>query len=349
MQQNEMRVLRRARRIRLSVGLSTFALLLIALVISVSLGAMALSFEDAVRIIAGNVLSRETWLAGYGKNEIAVIWAIRLPRVLSAALCGAGLAVSGAVFQSLLGNPLADPYTLGISTGAAFGATAVIYANVIYGMALPVTPVAFAMALITLLVVLSMATKNHGIQTDRLVIAGMIVSTILSAAISFLKKLSGESVGAIVYWLMGSITGKQWADVSLLFYVLMPCMALCLWGSGDLNLMSLGDQTAQALGVHTQRTRALFLCCGALMTAACVSTCGIIGFVGLIIPHMLRMWLTSDNRALLPISALLGGLLLLIADDVSRLVGTGDMPVGVLTTLLGGPFFIYLFLRRRAV
>lgn len=339
--------LRAARRKHALVGTALAAALLAAVVVSVALGAMRLGFADTARVVAAKMLGSERLLERFRPNEIAVVWTIRLPRVLAAALCGAGLAVSGAVFQSLLGNPLADPYTLGISTGAAFGATGVIFLNVIYGLMLPVIPAAFGMALLTLLVVLTMARRGGGLSANTLVIAGMIISTILSSGISFLKKISGESVGAIVYWLMGSLTSKQWSDVALLSAVILPCTLLSCFAARDLNLLSLGDRTAQSLGVDTRRVRLVFLALGALMTAACVSVAGIIGFVGLIVPHMLRMWLTSDNRTLLPLSGLSGGLLLLLADNASRLLGKGDIPVGVLTTLLGGPFFIHLFLRRR--
>lgn len=339
--------LRRQRRRYAVTGLLLAAAALLLVAASAALGAMALPVHDTARILWGKLFGNAAALAPFADNKIAVVWAIRLPRVLSALLCGMGLSVAGAIFQSLLGNPLADPYTLGVSTGAAFGATAAIYCNVVYGLFVPVTPMAFLTALLALLAVLAIARRGGGFSAGTLVIAGMIVSTILSAGVSFLKKISGESVSAIVYWLMGSFSAKQWTDVALLAAVILPCIALACVGAQKLNLMSLGDRAAQALGIHPQRTRLVLLLAGALITAACVSTAGIIGFVGLIIPHMLRMWLTSDNRALLPLSALAGGLLLLLADDAARLLGNGDMPVGVLTTLLGGPFFIYLFLRGR--
>lgn len=336
-----------ARRRRcLLFGLVLSALALSCAVAGVSLGAMRLSFGEVTRILLAKLRGGEA-LSAFAQNEVAVVLAIRLPRVLCGLLVGMGLAVAGAIFQSLLGNPLADPYTLGISTGAAFGAAGAIYLNVTFAQSIPVTPAAFAMAAVTLLAVVFLAERGGGMKAGNLVVAGMIVSAILSSAISFLKMLAGESVSAIVFWLMGSLSAKTWNDVWLLLFIVPPCaLAACCLGA-DLNLMTLGERAAQGLGVDVKRARAAFMLLGALITAACVSVGGVIGFVGLIVPHMLRMGFASDNRVLLPLCAAGGALLLALADMAARLVGNGDVPVGVLTTLIGGPFFIYLFLRRR--
>jgi iron complex transport system permease protein len=176
--------------------------------------------------------------------------------------------------------------------------------------------------------------------------AGIIVSSIFQAGISFIKVLSGESVGAIVFWLMGSLSAKSWREAALLAWVILPSTALAFCFAGSLNILSLGSREAESLGVNAKRTRFLYLALGATITAVCVSVCGIIGFVGLIVPHLLRYSVTSDNRLLIPLSALSGGLLLAAADTCVRLLGSGEIPVGALTTLLGGPFFLYIFIRR---
>jgi iron complex transport system permease protein len=176
--------------------------------------------------------------------------------------------------------------------------------------------------------------------------AGIIVSAVLSAGISFIKMLSGEHVSAIVFWLMGSLSSKSWQDVLLLVLVIPPAIATACVFSGSLNILTLGNRTAESLGVSAKKTSFLYLLLGALITAVCVSVCGVIGFVGLVVPHLLRFVVPSDNRLLLPLSALLGALLLCAADTCARLISVGEIPVGVLTTLLGGPFFVFIFIKR---
>lgn len=307
------------------------------------MGAMQLGGEKTLQILWGGLTGN---LAGLRPNEFAVVWDIRLPRILCGAFVGAGLAMGGTIFQSLLRNPLADPYTLGVSTGAAFGAAAAIYAGIVYGVLIPTAAAAFLCAFVTLLVVILIARQGGGMRSSNLVVAGIIVSAILSSGISFLKMLAGENVSAIVFWLMGSLSSKTWSDVALVAPIVTVAGAIAIFMARDLNVMTLGDDTADSLGVDVRRVRLVYLVLGACITAACVSVSGVIGFVGLVVPHILRFWLTSDNRALLPLSALLGSLLLLLADNATRLLAAGEIPVGVLTTLLGGPFFIYVFLRR---
>jgi iron complex transport system permease protein len=177
--------------------------------------------------------------------------------------------------------------------------------------------------------------------------AGIIVSAIFQAGLSFLKMLSGENVGAIVFWLMGSFSARGWNDAALLVSSVIPALVCAVVFSRDLNILSLGEREALSLGVDAKRTRLLFLLLGTFLSAVSVAVAGIIGFVGLVVPHLLRFSVARDNRLLLPLSALGGAFLLLAADDVARLIGSGEIPVGVLTTLLGGPFFIGVFMRNR--
>lgn len=329
------------------LALIFIALSVVVLIFSVGVGAMNIPFGRVADIIFSKLTGNGERLAGFRQNEIAVIWEIRLPRVLAGYLVGAGLAAAGVVFQALLGNALADPYTLGVSTGAAFGASLMIVINLMLSKTYPLVPSAFLFAALALMVVMMMAEKGGGLKASNLIIAGMIVSAVLSSAISFLKMLAGENVSAIVYWMMGSVSAKSWSDLVFLFPLTVLGVLIALFHASSLNVMTLGDRAAEALGVEVKRVRLGLLLAGAMITAACVSTSGIIGFVGLIVPHMLRMAVSGDNRRLLPLSYLSGGLLLMLADDAARMIGHGDIPVGVLTTLLGGPFFIYLFLRKR--
>ncbi len=319
----------------------------IVAVVSISLGKADIDIVTLLKIVVGKFFSQESLLQNISQARIAIIWDIRLPRILTAIFVGSGLAVSGTVFQALLMNPLADPYTIGVSTGAAFGAVAAIYYNLfISAFVLPITPFAFAGALFTLLLVIKIATRNGYLSSVNLIIAGIIVSSILSAGISFLKSASGEQVSAIIYWLLGNLAAKTWRQVGLAAPIIGVGTLVCTYFAGDLNILSLGEKESRSLGVDTLKMRRIYLVIASLITAVCVSVSGIIGFIGLIVPHILRFALTSDNRALIPLSAFLGGMLLLLADNVSRVAFNVEVPVGVITTLFGGPFFIYIFISR---
>jgi iron complex transport system permease protein len=324
-------------------------LLVFSLIGTLTLGAARLSIVEIGKIIIGKCSGIPRLYAGIPQGLVAVIWELRLPRIISGILCGAGLAVSGVIFQGILQNPLADPYTLGISTGAAFGASLAILVSVTTGMVLSVPFFALAFAGLTLVLVLLIASQGGGMESGSLIMSGIIVSAVLSAGISFMKMVSGENVGAIVFWLMGSLSAKTWGDAALLVAIIPPASIAAAFFSAHLNILALGSRDAQALGVRVKPTRFLYLLLAAGIIASCVSVCGIIGFVGLIVPHLLRMACTADNRLLIPLSALAGGLLLCLADTGARLLGTGEIPVGVLTTLIGGPFFIFIFIRRRKI
>jgi iron complex transport system permease protein len=337
---------RRTRARCVFAGVILAALLFLLLTGTVGLGAVPISFFDVLKIIGGKLTGNSAVLAAFKDNVIAVVWEIRLPRIICGVFVGMGLATAGVIFQSILQNPLADPYTLGISTGAAFGASIAIFLNVAAGIFIPIPVLALIFALLTLTAVIAISLHGGGLISSNLIIAGIILSSILSAGISFIKMLAGENVSAIVYWLMGSLGSKEWSDVVLIAPVVVAALILAFIFADDLNVMTLGNRNAEALGVNVKRNRLFYLILASCITAVCVSVCGIIGFIGLIVPHILRFALTSDNRMLLPVSALLGGVLLCAADNVTRLLSNGEIPVGVLTTLLGGPFFIYIFLKR---
>lgn len=275
-----------------------------------------------------------------------VIMDVRLPRILTATLVGGGLAVAGCVFQSLLQNPLADPYTLGISSGAAFGAS-LAFILLIFGISLPstyVVPVfAFIGALATLYAVFFLSSPTSRLASNSLILSGIIISAILSAGISFIKFLADEQVNAIIFWLMGSFIGKTWSDVFLLLLIVVPCTAIIMIHSRDLDIMTFGERTSDSLGIDTATVRKRLLVVASLSTAICVSVSGIIGFVGLIVPHLVRMILGPGNRLLIPCSFLCGCILLLGADTITRVFLPTELPIGVLTALIGGPVFCYIF------
>ncbi|MDR2343379.1 MAG: iron ABC transporter permease [Spirochaetaceae bacterium] len=335
------------RKLCFSVIAALCALLPLVIIFSAGFGALRLSAGEVARILLGRLSGKTGMLDGISAGAAAVVFELRFPRILCAAFTGAALSAAGVIFQAILQNPLADPYTLGVSTGAAFGASLAIFLNMAAALTIPPPLSALIFSGLTLVAVLAVANRGSGLVTANLIMAGIIVSAVLQAGVSFLKMASGENVGAIVFWLMGSLSGRSWPDALLLAPVTSAAVFLAILFSRDLNLLSLGSRGAESLGLNVKRARLLYLLLGAALTAFSVSVCGVIGFVGLVVPHLLRFSLTPDNRLLLPLAALSGALLLTLADNAVRLIGSGEIPVGVLTTLLGGPFFIYIFIRRK--
>jgi len=317
--------------------------IIFSILISISIGSMKIDILKVFEIMLNKITLGNINFYGLKENEIAVVWEIRLPRTLCSVIVGMGLSAAGVIFQSVLQNPLADPYTLGVSTGAAFGASVAIFINITYNLFFPIALSALIFAFLTLIIVMTIAQKGGGFVTHNIIIAGIIVSSILSSGISFLKVISGENVSAIVFWIMGNLSSKNWNDVLILFPVIFTTIVTAFIFSNELNIISLGEKDAQSLGVDTKKLKYLYLIVGSVITAFCVSVCGVIGFVGLVVPHILRKWICCDNRILIPFSSLFGGLLLCVADNISRIISNGEIPVGVFTTLLGGPFFIYIF------
>jgi iron complex transport system permease protein len=331
----------------LIAGIILMILIALSVTMSVNFGTAEISFADVWKIIIGKIFNMPSIIGEIKDSSIAIVWNIRLPRILTGAMVGMGLAVSGTVFQSILMNPLADPYTIGVSTGAAFGASLAIYINIfLENIQVPIILFAFTAALITLSLVIVLAEKGRKFDSSSLIISGIIVSSILSAGISFIKNAAGEEVGAIVFWLMGSLVSRSWTHVHLLTPLIFFGTLICIFFSADLNIVSLGEDTSVSLGIETKKIRFIYLVTASLMTAACVSVSGIIGFVGLIVPHMIRFILTPDNRILIPLSGLLGSIVLMVSDNFSRVLFTNEIPVGIITTLLGGPFFLFIYLRR---
>ncbi len=325
------------------VVISLVLLLAGVIVLSAAMGVVRLPFIQVLAVV---------WEALGGRQPEdamawAIVWDVRLPRILTAAIVGAGLSVSGVVFQGILRNPLADPYTLGISAGAAFGACVAFFFNMSYLQGVSVGLCAFAGAVLTLAVVLYLSGgAAGGYSSNNLILSGIIVAAILSAGISFLKYAADERVSVIIFWLMGSFTAKTWMDAGIALGFVSLGTVVCLCFSRDLNLMALGDRAAASLGVDVKKSRLILLAAASLMAAVCVSVSGIIGFVGLLVPHMMRGVVGADTQWLMPVSLLAGAVLLLCADTFTRAVLPSELPIGVLTALIGGPFFCYVFKRQ---
>lgn len=276
---------------------------------------------------------------------------IRLPRVLVGAAAGGSLALAGVAAQGLLMNPLADPYILGVSSGAAFGASTVMSTR--FGEAwdgLGVPAAAFAGAGATLALVYALGRSQGRLSLHRFLLSGVVVGAFLWAAITLRLSLAGQDVQLLLYWLLGSLNGRDWRDLAMIAPALVVSWTVLFLFARELNLMSLGEESAHALGVSPERAKLLILGAAALATAAAVAVSGIIGFVGLMVPHIVRRLVGPDHRVLLPSAALGGGAFLVLADTVARgavIPSTlGELPVGVVTALAGAPFFIYLMRSR---
>jgi iron complex transport system permease protein len=318
-----------------------------ALAAAAGLGYIAVTPGEVLRIIFGRLPGAESLSAGMDGLLLRVVWEVRLPRIMTSALVGAGLASAGVVFQGILLNPLADPYTLGVSSGAAFGASLALLIGLDFLGPYTVCLLAFAGAAVTLLAVIRLSSVEGRMAPANLILSGVIVAAILSAGISFIKYLAGEQVAVIIFWLMGSLVSKTWLDAGLTLGAAVIGISVCFYFARDLNIMCLGERSAGSLGVDIRRVRLILLVTATLVSAVCVAVSGIIGFVGLLIPHLMRFLVGPDNRLLLPASALAGALLLLGADTITRAVLPHEVPIGVLTAIIGGPFFCYVFRRRQ--
>ena len=279
-------------------------------------------------------------------EERTILYSIRIPRVLLAGLVGAALSCAGVVFQALLRNPLADPYVLGVSGGAAVGA---ISAIVIGLGALPfgIPGLAFAGGLLSILLVWGLSGATGDRRTDRMLLAGIIVNAFFSALIMFLVSTAGgEQIHSVVFWLMGDLAMAAERDIGLAALFLAAGFVVMFFHARDLNILLTGEGTALQLGIPVQRTRMILLVSASLVTGAAVSVSGVIGFVGLVVPHIVRMRFGSDHRLLLPASLLFGSAFLMAADTVARIVlAPAELPVGVITALCGAPYFAYLMKR----
>ena len=293
--------------------------------------------------------------------EIAPEWAstletividIRLPRVMLAGLVGAALAAAGATYQGLFRNPLADPYLIGVAQGAALGAViGFLLPSGWHALGFGIIPLlAFAGALISTTVVYLLARVGKTLPVTTLILAGVALGALLSSIVSYLIISSGDKLHSIMFWLMGSFSLSQWSEVIMVLpYMLVGLVVLLLYAR-SLNLMQLDEEQAQQLGINVERLKLVLLGAATLITAAAVSFVGIIGFVGIIIPHAVRLIWGADYRFLLPLSILTGAIFLILADILARTVlAPVEIPIGVITAICGAPFFLYLLRRRKQV
>ena len=320
--------------------LSSFIILFLALLLSLAIGSVFISPKELWQVILGHGTEIST----------SILWKIRLPRTVLIALTGAALAGSGATYQGLFRNPLADPFLIGIASGAGLGAVIAMSIDWPYSfwglMAIPMA--AFLAALLTVFIVYSLARVGQIIPTTNLILAGVAFSSFATSLTSFLMIRSTSEVRRALGWLLGGATQNNWAAILAMLPYLLIGLGILLFSGHALNLLQFGDDQAQQLGLNVTRTKRILLIASSLTTASAVAFSGIIGFIGLIVPHLIRLWFGPDYKRLLPLSILGGATALLISDIIARVIITPqEIPVGIITALAGAPFFLWVLRRSK--
>lgn len=316
-----------------------------SMVVAAGLGPVTLPPSTTVEVLLHHLLG-----TGSG-DRVAnlIVWKIRVPRVLTGMVVGAGLAVAGAVVQAFLRNPVADPFVLGLSSGASVGAVVVLVtgASILGTFTLPV--VAFAGAMATVLVVFMLARDRGRLEPFRLILVGIAAAQLLSGVTSFLllRSQDADAQQQVLFWLLGSLAGAQWRLLAIPGAVVAAAVVLLVIRAVRLNVLALGDEVAASLGVNASRMRTELLVLTSLLTGAVVAISGSIGFVGLVVPHLARLLVGPDHRRMVPVAALLGAIVLVWADTAARLaLAPDELPIGILTAALGVPFFVALLRTR---
>ncbi|MGG3031137.1 FecCD family ABC transporter permease [Bacillus stercoris] len=338
----------RLRNNRFTAYIIGFSFLAVSIILGISCGSLQIPIPAVFRVF---------WHQGFGGSigsddpmYTNIMMNIRLPRVVLAALVGAALSIAGAAFQGLLKNPLADPYTLGVSSGASVGAVVTLFFSLqlpgIGGFTLPVMSVAAALA--TIAAVLSFSRLVHtSMSVSTLILTGVIINSFLGAFISLIIALTGDNLLPIVHWLLGSVSMRGWSYVILFLPFFLLGTILLIINGRELNVMTYGEDKAKLLGVSVQQRKMMILIAGSLLTGSAVAVSGTIGFVGLVIPHITRLLWGTDHRHLLPLSALLGAGFLVLADLLSRtIIEPIELPIGIITSLAGAPVFALILIRQ---
>lgn len=327
-------------------------LLGIMVTFAATFGAANVTFLDSMKVmlsqipIVGDLIDT----SDINDSHILIVLKLRLPRIILSALIGASLSIVGAALQGMFKNPMADPYVLGISSGASFGATIAI----IFGLesmflgSSAITLFAFIGAILTMLIVYSVSKIGNKVPVTLLLLSGIAISFMLSSLVSIIMVFNRDQVENIVFWVMGSVSTANWNQVLTLFPIFIICTVILLIFSRDLNIMSTGEETAKSLGVDVEVVKKMLIVVSSLLVATAVSVSGVIGFVGLIIPHTVRIFVGSDHRVVLPFSIIVGAIFLVICDTFARsVVPPMEIPVGAITSVLGAPYFIYFLYKNK--
>ena len=313
--------------------------------ISVSLGAVQISLKDTFNILISNV-SGNLNISNLSGSIIAIVWNMRVPRVIMGIIVGAGLAICGSVMQTTVNNPISEPYILGISAGATFGATFFI----ILGLKSLTGIGAFFGSVISTVVVLFIASIGKKFTTTSLILSGAVVNALFSAFSNFIISIgaNSDSMMTIKFWTMGSLASASWSDIVLPMFIILGSFIFFLSQHRILNTMLMGDEVAITLGINLYTYRFIYMIFISMITGILVAKCGIIGFVGLITPHISRILVGTEHKKIITISSILGSLFILWSDILARcLIDKAELPIGIFTSLVGGPFFIYIVIKNQ--
>lgn len=326
--------------------------LLVSIVIAIGVGSVSIAPGVVVRVLLSHILPAG-WIDvnGISDSQVAVVWLIRTPRVLLAALVGAALSIGGVQMQGLFKNPLASPDIVGTSAGGALGAVVAIVSGIAIRSVLYLPVCAFVGAFIALFTVYFISTRHGRTPISTLLLAGVALSALISAITSFLLTMSWvhfDVAQEIVFWLLGGLDNRNWTH----FWIALPCVGLgvliSLFYTRELDLLMMGEETAQSLGVEVEQVKRMVLTCAALLTGTAVAVSGVVGFVGLVVPHVVRLIIGPAHRRLIPASALTGAFFLILADLLARTLNPPqEFRLGIITAAFGAPFFLYLLLRHR--
>lgn len=323
---------------------------IMALAAAIGIGSVSIGPGEIVNIIANKLFG--TPLSGETSALVAdIIWKIRLPRAIMAFLVGGALAASGTVMQSVLRNPLASSYTLGVSSGASLGAAIVILAGgamTFLGMfTLPL--VGFVFGLATVFLAMGFAAKlDRNMENNTIILVGMVLSLFVNAILTMITALSQEHLQQLIFWQMGSFSSMEWSQVAIVFVLLAVCLAILMRYHQEMDIMTFGEEQALSTGVELKKVKFSLVAISALLTGTAVAFVGTIGFIDLIAPHVVRKVFGATHRWLVPLSALFGGIFMVVADLVSRTVlAPQELPVGAVTALVGAPFFAYVYFKKK--
>lgn len=334
--------------------ISLLLLLVVSAVISITLGAVDISPEDTAAVIISKLfgIQNEANRELMSSTTVDIIWNIRFPRVLMSMVVGGGLSIAGVTMQAVVRNPLANPYILGISSGGCLGAALAILVGAFsffgnYGVSFG----AFAGAMITSFFVFTISFSGQsGGNTIKLLLAGMAVNAICTAFTNFIIYMAKnvEGIRSVTFWTMGSLTNASWKLLPIPAVTVVICIVFMLTQFRILNTLLIGDEAAMTLGINVSRARKIYLAISAALTGVIVAVSGTIGFVGLVIPHIVRMMVGSDHRRVVPVSIIAGSIFMIWCDVISRLVlGNAELPIGIVTSMIGGPFFIWMMMRKQ--
>jgi iron complex transport system permease protein len=346
---------RRTSRWKLIVLLLVVALIIIV-ILSLSVGSVSIPFSDVLTVLGKRIpfLSNLIDSSSITAETQSIILVYRLPRVLAGVLIGAALAASGVLYQGVFKNPMADSYVLGVSAGAAVGASVAILSGIsfaFFGLGL-LQVAAFLGALSAVFLVYNISRVGPRVPVETLLLNGIAINFFGFAVVGLFEVLAGNELEIIVGWLIGGYSNVLWKSIWSVLPIIIIGIVVSYFFARDLNVLSMGEETAHHLGVNVERSKQILLVLAALTTAAAVSISGLIGFVGLMIPHLTRLLIGPDHRILLPTSTVVGAIYLVICDDIARVIttpflSTGEFPVGIITMLFGGPFFIFLLKRKK--